>query len=162
MPSVGTTDPAAKAVLTDRLLDAKHKSGLTFVELATAVSVNEVFLASAFYGQASLSVETATALLLAMKVSDKTEHAELLKGMTEYPLKTGLGQTVPTDPLIYRFYEVMQVYGASMKAITQEKFEGDGIMSAIDFTLNVDRQADPKGDRVVVTMNGKFLPYKKW
>jgi cyanate lyase len=162
MPSVGTTDPAAKASLTTRLLDAKHKSGLTFVELATAVSVNEVFLASAFYGQHSLSVETATALLLAMKVTDETEHAELLKGVSEYPLKTGLSQTVPTDPLIYRFHEITQIYGASMKAIIQEKMGGDGIMSAIDFTLNVDKQEDPKGDRVVVTMNGKFLPYKKW
>jgi cyanate lyase len=68
---------------------------------------------------------------------------------------------IPTDPLLYRFYEILQVYGLPLKDVIQEKF-GDGIMSAIDFSLNVDRQEDPKGDRVVVTMNGKFLPYRKW
>jgi cyanate lyase len=73
----------------------------------------------------------------------------------------GLGPVVPTDPLIYRFYEIMQVYGMPMKEIIHEKF-GDGIMSAIDFTLDIEKVEDPKGDRVKVTMNGKFLPYKKW
>jgi cyanate lyase len=77
-----------------------------------------------------------------------------------YPVK-GLGPIVPTDPLVYRFYEIMQVYGMPMKDVIQEKF-GDGIMSAIDFTLNIEKVEDPKGDRVKVTMNGKFLPYKKW
>ena len=67
----------------------------------------------------------------------------------------------PVDPLIYRFYEIMQVYGMPMKDVIQEKF-GDGIMSAIDFTLDVDKVEDPKGDRVKITMCGKFLPYKKW
>jgi len=76
------------------------------------------------------------------------------------PIK-GLGPAIPTDPLIYRFYEIMQVYGMPIKEIIQEKF-GDGIMSAIDFTLDIDKVADPKGDRVLLTMNGKFLPYKKW
>lgn len=73
----------------------------------------------------------------------------------------GLGPVVPTEPLIYRFYEIMQVYGMPMKAVIHEKF-GDGIMSAIDFTLDIEKDAEPKGDRVKVTMNGKFLPYKKW
>jgi cyanate lyase len=68
---------------------------------------------------------------------------------------------VPTDPLIYRFYEIMQVYGMPLKTIIHEKF-GDGIMSAIDFTLDVEKEESPKGDRVVVTMNGKFLPFTKW
>jgi len=80
--------------------------------------------------------------------------------LTECPVK-GLGPMIPTDPLIYRFYEIMQVYGIPMKAVIHEKF-GDGIMSAIDFTLTVDKENDPKGDRVKITMNGKFLPYKKW
>ena len=70
-------------------------------------------------------------------------------------------QTVPTDPLIYRIYEVMGVYGPTIKELVHEEF-GDGIMSAIDFTLGVDREANPAGDRVVITMNGKFLPYKSW
>jgi cyanate lyase len=157
--SPGTTDPTVKAALTARLLDAKHKSGLTFLELADAVSVHEVFLASALYGQHSLPVDTAKKLLHALNMSD---DSELLKGLTDYPLKTGLSQTVPTDPLIYRFHEVTQIYGASMKAIIQEKMGGDGIMSAIDFTLDIQKQEDVKGDRVVVIMNGKFLPYKQW
>ena len=74
----------------------------------------------------------------------------------------GLGPVVPTDPLIYRFYEIMQVYGMPLKDVIHEKF-GDGIMSAIDFTMNVDREEDHEhGDRVKVTMSGKFLPYKRW
>jgi cyanate lyase len=162
--SPGTTDHTVKAAVTTRLLDAKHKTGLTFLELADAVSVHEVFLASVFYGQNSLPVDTATKLLHALNISDEdlTVHSELLRGLTDYPLKTGLSQTVPTDPLIYRFHEVTQIYGASMKAIIQEKFGGDGIMSAIDFSLDIQKQEDVKGDRVVVIMNGKFLPYKKW
>jgi cyanate lyase len=68
---------------------------------------------------------------------------------------------IPTDPLLYRFYEILQVYGLPLKDVIQEKF-GDGIMSAIDFTLHVEKVEDVKGDRVKVTMNGKFLPYKTW
>lgn len=78
----------------------------------------------------------------------------------EFPLK-GNGQIVPSDPLIYRLYEIAYVYGPSIKEVVHEKF-GDGIMSAIDFTLDIDKVEDPKGDRVQITMTGKFLPYKKW
>lgn len=84
----------------------------------------------------------------------------MAEALIECPLK-GLGPVVPTDPLIYRFYEIMQVYGMPLKTIIHEKF-GDGIMSAIDFILDVKKEKNPKGDRVVVTMNGKFLPYNKW
>ena len=68
---------------------------------------------------------------------------------------------MPTDPLLYRFYEILAVYGTSLKDVIQEQC-GDGIMSAIDFTMEVKRKVDPKGDRVELTMSGKFLPYKKW
>jgi cyanate lyase len=81
--------------------------------------------------------------------------------LTRYPLKGALDPVLPTDPLLYRFYEILQVYGLPLKDVIQEKF-GDGIMSAIDFSLQVDKIADPKGDRVKVTMNGKFLPYNVW
>jgi cyanate lyase len=81
--------------------------------------------------------------------------------LQEIPTKGSLDSKVPVDPLIYRFHEITQVYGTTLKAIIHEMF-GDGIMSAIDFELDVQRKEDPKGDRVVVTMNGKFLPYKKW
>jgi cyanate lyase len=76
-------------------------------------------------------------------------------------MKGSLDQTVPVDPLIYRFHEITQVYGTSMKEIIHEMF-GDGIMSAIDFEIDIKRKEDPKGARVVVTYNGKFLPYRKW
>jgi cyanate lyase len=69
--------------------------------------------------------------------------------------------TIPKEPLQYRFQEILYVYGKTLKELIEEKF-GLGIMSAIDFTMSIDKQADPKGDRVVITMNGKFLPYKKW
>ena len=86
---------------------------------------------------------------------------EVAAALQQIPTKGSVGETVPVDPLIYRFHEITQVYGTTLKAIIHEMF-GDGIMSAIDFTLDVQKQEDPKGDRVVVTMNGKFLPYKKW
>jgi cyanate lyase len=77
------------------------------------------------------------------------------------PSKGSLGGTLPTDPLIYRFHEIVEVYGTTLKALIHEKL-GDGIMSAIDFEMYVDRVPDPKGDRVKVTMHGKFLQYRKW
>ncbi|MDB4542585.1 cyanase, partial [Pseudomonadales bacterium] len=70
-------------------------------------------------------------------------------------------QAVPTDPCIYRLYEVVGVYGDTLKEIIQEKF-GDGIMSAIDFTMEVEKKENPKGDRVIITMDGKFLKYNAW
>jgi cyanate lyase len=87
-----------------------------------------------------------------------TEVAEALQMI---PMKGSLDQTVPTDPLIYRFHEITQVYDTTIKALIHEMF-GDGIMSAIDFELDIQREEDPKGDRVIVTMSGKFLPYRKW
>jgi cyanate lyase len=86
--------------------------------------------------------------------------AEMSTALQRFPTKTW-ERTIPTDPLIYRWYEMLNVYGDTIKEMINEKF-GDGIMSAIDFTMNVDRQEDPKGDRVLVTISGKFLPYKAW
>ena len=77
------------------------------------------------------------------------------------PSKGSLGDTIATDPLIYRFHEIVQVYGTTLKELIHEKM-GDGIMSAIDFEMYVEKVPDPKGDRVKVTMHGKFLPYRKW
>ena len=111
--------------------------------------------AAVCYRQASASKEEAEKIVSALGLAPDVAEA-----LTEYPLK-GLGPVVPTDPLIYRFYEIMQVYGMPLKTIIHEKF-GDGIMSAIDFTLDVEKEENSKGDRVVVTMNGKFLPFTKW
>ena len=97
----------------------------------------------------------------ATRLADLLElGSDVAAELTECPMK-GLGPVVPTDPLIYRFYEIMQVYGVPLKEIIHEKF-GDGIMSAIDFTVSVGRVESPDGDRVQVTMSGKFLPYKRW
>ena len=144
--------------MVDVLLKAKSASGLTFAQLAESVGLDEVCVAAMLYGQASASPEEASKLCAALKLSD---HEEACKFLTRFPTKGSLDPVVPVDPLIYRFYEIMQVYGMPMKDVIQEKF-GDGIMSAIDFTLHIDKVDDPKGDRVKVTMCGKFLPYKKW
>jgi cyanate lyase len=141
--------------ITQQLLAAKQAKNITFAQLETILDRDEVWIAALFYGQALASEDQATKLLTALDLG-----LSLLPELTNFPVK-GLGPVVPTDPLIYRFYEIMQVYGMPMKAIIHEKF-GDGIMSAIDFTLDIDKIEDPKGDRVKVTMNGKFLPYKQW
>jgi cyanate lyase len=138
-----------------QLLAAKRAKGLTFAELGKLIGHDEVWVAALFYGQAKAEADEAQRLVAALELGNDVADA-----LTEFPCK-GIGPVVPTDPLIYRFYEVMQVYGMPMKAVIHEKF-GDGIMSAIDFSLHVEKEADPKGDRVKVTMSGKFLPYKRF
>jgi cyanate lyase len=146
----------ATSDITATLLAAKKAKGLTFADLETSLGRDEVWIAAVFYGQASASPEEAEKIASALGLGP-----DLVEALTDYPVKGSLDPVIPTDPLIYRFYEIMQVYGMPMKAIIHEKF-GDGIMSAIDFTLDIDKVEDPKGDRVQVTMCGKFLPYKKW
>ena len=141
--------------ITEKLLAAKKEKSLSFADLETVVGRDEVWVAAVFYRQASASREEAEKIASALGLGPDAAEA-----LTECPLK-GLGPVVPTDPLIYRFYEIMLVYGMPLKTIIHEKF-GDGIMSAIDFTLDVEKEENPKGDRVIVTMNGKFLPYNKW
>ena len=141
--------------ITKKLLDAKKEKSLSFADLETVVGRDEVWIAAVCYRQASASQEEAAKIVSALGLGPDAAEA-----LTEYPLK-GLGPVVPTDPLIYRLNEIMQVYGMPLKSIIHEKF-GDGIMSAIDFTLDVEKEETSTGDRVVVTMNGKFLPYKKW
>ena len=141
--------------VTEKLLSAKKHKGLSFADLEKTVGRDEVWIAALFYRQASASKEEA------MKIASVLElEPDVTDALTECPTK-GLGPVVPTDPLVYRFYEIMQVYGLPLKAVIHEKF-GDGIMSAIDLTLDVDKEQDPKGDRVRIIMSGKFLPYKKW
>ena len=86
---------------------------------------------------------------------------EVAAVLQDIPMRGSLDSAVPVDPTIYRFYEAIQVYGTTVKALIHEMF-GDGIMSVIDFEMDIQKKADPKGDRVVVTLNGKFLPYRKW
>ncbi|MFB2894592.1 cyanase [Aerosakkonemataceae cyanobacterium BLCC-F50] len=141
--------------ITRKLLAAKKANGISFADLEKVVGRDEVWIAAVIYRQASASEEEAKKLIDALGLDEI-----YVQELTEPSVK-GLGPVVPTDPLIYRFYEIMQSYGMPIKEIIHEKF-GDGIMSAIDFTLDVEKEEDPKGDRVKVIMNGKFLPYKKW
>ena len=141
--------------ITEKLLAAKKEKGVSFGDLEKILGRDEVWIAAVMYRQASASEEEAIKLIDALGL-DRV----WVKELTEFSVK-GLGPVVPTDPLIYRFYEIMQVYGMPLKAVIQEKF-GDGIMSAIDFTMEVEKEEDPKGDRVKLVMSGKFLPYKKW
>ena len=143
------------SVTTRELLEAKRARGFTFAELGKLIGRDEVWVAALFYGQARADNEEAQKMVSALELGEYIAEA-----LTEFPSK-GIGPVVPTDPLIYRFYEILQVYGLPMKAVIHEKF-GDGIMSAIDFSLHIDKEPDPKGDRVKVTMSGKFLPYKKF
>lgn len=142
--------------ITEKLLKAKKAKGIGFAELEQVLGRDEVWIAAVIYRQAAASQDEAEKLLSALGLDIAGAGA-----LTEPPLKGCLDGAVPVDPLIYRFYEIVQVYGMPLKAVIHEKF-GDGIMSAIDFTMDVEKEADPKGDRVKITMSGKFLPYKKW
>ena len=141
---------------TQAILEAKKNKGLTFEAIAKAVGRHKVWVTSALLGQATMSREEAqkAAQLLGLE-------GDVAAVLETIPSKGSIGQAVPVDPLIYRFHEITQVYGTTLKALIHEVF-GDGIMSAIDFEMDIQKKEDPKGDRVVVTMSGKFLPYKKW
>jgi cyanate lyase len=141
---------------TAKILEAKQTKKLTFEVIARAVGRHKVWTTAALLGQATMSAEEAARAVEVLGLG-----ADVAAALQEIPTKGSIGETVPVDPLIYRFHEITQVYGTTLKAIIHEMF-GDGIMSAIDFDLDVQKKEDPKGDRVVVTMSGKFLPYKKW
>jgi cyanate lyase len=141
---------------TAQILAAKQKSGLTFEAIAQAVGRHPVWVTAALMGQATMSADEADRAVTILGLGEDTGCS-----LQEIPTKGSLDATVPVDPLIYRLHEITQVYGTTIKALIHEMF-GDGIMSAIDFTMNIERVPDPHGDRVKVTYNGKFLPYKKW
>jgi len=145
-----------KIEMTEAIILAKKKKGVSWGEIAAAVGLSDVFTTSVCLGQNSLVEEDAAKLASFLELGDDIKEA-----LMEFPMKADALDNVNKDPLVYRFFEIAYVYGGAVKEVIHEKF-GDGIMSAIDFTLDVDKQEDPKGDRVVVTMNGKFLPYKKW
>ncbi|WP_258000298.1 cyanase [Bacillus sp. Marseille-P3661] len=151
-----TAKTMSKEMATEAILLAKRDKGLTFEDLSAAINRHPVWTASAIMGQSQMSTEEADKLVEILELDPSISSS-----LQEFPMKGSLKETVPTDPLIYRFYEVLQVYGTTIKSMIHEKF-GDGIMSAIDFTLDIEKKEDPKGDRVVVTLDGKFLPYKKW
>ena len=141
---------------TEHILAAKAEKGLTFEQIAAAVGRHTVWVTSALLGQQTMSAEEADKATKVLGLGPFVAQA-----LQQIPTKGSLEETVPVDPLMYRFHEITQVYGTTLKALIHEMF-GDGIMSAIDFEMDIKKVADPKGDRVVVTYNGKFLPYRKW
>ncbi len=140
----------------EKLFEAKEKKSLTFEQIAKELDRNPVWVAALFYRQATASKEEAEKL---KELLDLDEN--IVKELTKPPYRGKILEDIPRDPTIYRLYEIIQVYGIAIKEIIHEMF-GDGIMSAIDFTIDIKKQEDPKGDRVIITFNGKFLPYKKW
>jgi len=141
---------------TEQILAAKREKGVTFEQISEQVGKDKVWVTAALMGQATMSAEEAKAVIDYLDLDTAVGTA-----LQEVPMRGGLDQAVPVDPLLYRFYEMIQVYGTSIKAIVHEMY-GDGIVSAIDFTMDIKKKPDPHGDRVVITLDGKFLPYKKW
>lgn len=144
-----------KQQMTDAIVTAKVAKGLTWEKIADDLKLSPVWLTSACLGMNSATKEQANAIADYLGLNE-----EIATALQAYPIKEW-DKTVPQDPLVYRLYEIIGVYGPTLKEVIQEKF-GDGIMSAIDFSMEVAKEENPKGDRVVVTMNGKFLPYKSW
>jgi cyanate lyase len=144
-----------KELMTAKILEAKVSKGMNWEAIAETIGLSPVFTTSAALGMNSLTEDKAFALCEVLELDKPVAEA-----LQVCPKKAWDG-AVPQDPLIYRLYEVVGVYGDTIKELIHEKF-GDGIMSAIDFTMDIEKEENPKGDRVVVTMNGKFLPYKAW
>jgi cyanate lyase len=139
---------------------AKAAAGVTWAKLAEAVGAPVPWTVSALLGQQPMTAEQAEAAVTALALQPGSrEHAEVLAALRAQPTRGALEAPVPTDPTIYRFYEIVQVYGPTIKELIHEEF-GDGIMSAINFRFDIKRVPDPAGDRVVVTLDGKFLPYQ--
>jgi cyanate lyase len=144
-----------KVEMKEVILQAKSEQGLKWTDIAKAAGLSTEYTCSACLGMNHLDKAAADAVAGLLGLG-----AEVSMALQQFPHKTWT-QAIPTDPVIYRWYEIVGVYGETIKELIGEKF-GDGIMSAIDFTMNIEKQPDPKGDRVVVTLNGKFLPYKAW
>ncbi len=138
----------------DAVRAAKFRLQLSWAELAEAVGQPVAWTVSALLGQQPMTPEQAARAVQALQLGEEVEDALQLQ-----PTRGALDAPVPADPTIYRFYEIVRVYGPTIKELIHEEF-GDGIMSAINFRFDVKRVPDPGGDRVVVTLDGKFLPYQ--
>ena len=148
--------PMSRTDVTELVVMARLKKGLTWTKLARAVGQSKEWTTAALLGQMQMTKEQAET---AGKLLDLPADAVLL--LQQVPYKGSLPTAVPTDPLIYRFYELVSVYGTTFKELIHEEF-GDGIMSAIDFKMDLTREPDPKGDRVKIVMSGKYLQYKTY
>jgi cyanate lyase len=139
--------------ITQQIIAARLAKGLTWQQLADAIGKPAVWTTAALLGQHPIPSEQGHKLVELLGLD-----ASVVLVLAAVPMRGGLPTAVPTDPTIYRFYEVLQVYGGAIKELIHEEF-GDGIMSAINFSLNIEKKSNPAGDRVVVTLDGKFLPY---
>ncbi|TCK84358.1 cyanase [Paraburkholderia sp. BL9I2N2] len=142
--------------VTQMIVSAKVAKGLTWGEVAEAIGQSKEWTTAACLGQMTFTKSQAQA---AGEIFGLSEEA--VAWLQIVPYKGSLPTSVPTDPLIYRWYEMVNVYGTTIKELIHEEF-GDGIMSAIDFAMDIQRETDPKGDRVKVVLSGKFLPYKTY
>ena len=142
--------------VTEKIISAKVSKGIQWADVAKKVGLSKEWVTAACLGQMTLDAAQAATLGEILDL-----NAEEQKWLQVVPYKGSLPTPVPTDPLIYRWYEIVSVYGTTIKELIHEEF-GDGIMSAIDFSMDIVRQPDPKGDRVNVVLSGKFLPYKQY
>lgn len=142
--------------VTHKILSAKVRNKMTWAGIAEKIGNSKEWTTAAMLGQMTFNAkQAAVAKELFALTDEETAWLQIV------PYKGSLPTPVPTDPLIYRWYEIISVYGTTIKELIHEEF-GDGIMSAIDFSMDIQRQADPKGDRVNVVLSGKFLPYKEY
>ncbi len=142
--------------VTELIITNKLRKKLKWEQLAEVVGHSKEWTTAALLGQMTLTAEQAAKVGALLELP-----AEAITHLQVVPYKGSLPTAVPTDPLIYRFYELINVYGTTFKQLIHEEF-GDGIMSAIDFSMDIKREPDPKGDRVHIVMSGKFLPYKTY
>ncbi len=156
LAAASMTKPMTRDDVTEMIVMARIKKGLTWAKVAKVVGQSKEWTTAALLGQMQMTKQQAEA---AGKLLGLPADAVLL--LQQVPYKGSMPTAVPTDPLIYRFYELVSVYGTTFKALIHEEF-GDGIMSAIDFKMDLTREPDPKGDRVSIVMSGKFLPYKTY
>ena len=155
--SQSQTNQASRIDLTNTILEAKAQKGISFEELANETGLNVVFVTAALLGQHPLPTEAAKVVGKQLQL-----HENAVALLQTIPWRGSIPGGTPTDPTVYRFYEVLQVYGSTLKALINEKF-GDGIMSGINFRLGIDKVEDPEGGwRVVITLNGKFFPIKPY
>jgi len=157
MPAARTpAKPMTREDVTDLIYSAKVQKGIKWADVAKRLKLSKEWTTAACLGQMTLTKVQAETV---GKIFGLPKEAVML--LQVVPYKGSLPTAVPTDPLIYRWYEIVNVYGTTIKELIHEEF-GDGIMSAIDFSMDIVRQPDPKGDRVNVVLSGKFLPYKTY
>jgi cyanate lyase len=142
--------------VTRKIVDTKVRKGIKWADVATKVGHSKEWVTAACLGQMTLDAKQAAVLGEIFGLNE-----DEMAWLQVVPYKGSLPTPVPTDPLIYRWYEIVSVYGTTIKELIHEEF-GDGIMSAIDFSMDITRTPDPKGDRVNVMLSGKFLPYKTY